>query len=198
MKSRTSIVFVVFAMVLLFGVYHEFGDAASSKGEFLPARIGVVSVQKVLLDGDKNKSWDTVIRAEGARMKAELEQIRSEIIAGDAKLKTKSPDSSDYTRLERELMEKAANLKAKEEFFQQDMMSRQHRWAEKSFRGVLKAVDTVAKDKGLDIVLVKEEYRWPVNSANELVSVMRTSKVLYNSEELDVTDAVLAAWNLAK
>ena len=88
MKSRTSIVFVVLAMVLLFGVYHEFGGAASSKKEFLPARIGVVSVQKVLLEGDKNKSWDTIIQAEGARMKAELMQIRSEIVAGEEKLKT--------------------------------------------------------------------------------------------------------------
>jgi len=198
MKSRTSILFVVFAVVLLFVVYHEFGGAAGSKQEFLPARIGVVSVQKVLLEGDKNKSWDTIIQAEGARMKAELEQIRSEIVAGDEKLKTKSPDSSDYALLERKLMEKTATLKAKEEFFQQDMMSRQHRWAEKSFREVLKATETVAKDKGLDIVLVREEYRWPVNNANELVNVMRTSKVVYNSEELDITEAVLAAWNAIK
>ncbi|MBW8034793.1 MAG: OmpH family outer membrane protein [Planctomycetes bacterium] len=198
MKSRTSVVFAVLVIVLLFGVYHEFGDAASSKKDFLPARIGVVNVQQVLLAGDKNKSWDTIIRGEGERMRTELVQLRDEIVAGEGKLKTKSPDSSDYTRLERELMEKAANLKAKEEFFQQDMMSRQHRWAEKSFREVLTAAETVAKDKGLDIVLVREDYQWPVNSANELVNIMRTSKVLYNSEELDITDAVLAAWNAAK
>ena len=197
MKSRTSIVFVIFAMVLLFGVYHEFGNAASKKG-FLPARTGVVNMQKVLIEGDKNKSWDIMIQAEAEGMRSELTQLRNEILAGDEKLKTKSPDSSDYTRLSRELMEKTATLKAKEEFFQQDMMSRQQRWAEKSFKEVLKATEAVAKDKGLDIVLVKEEYQWPLNNANELMLVMRTTKVLYSSEELDVTDAVLATWNAAK
>ncbi len=198
MKSRTSVVFVVLAMIVLFGVYHELGGAASNKKGFLPARTGIVSIQRVLQESNKSKSWDIMIQAEVDKMKSELLQLRNEVTAGEEKLKTRSPESGDYIRLSRELMEKAAMYKAKEEFFQQDMMARQQRWTEKSFREVLAAVETVANDKGLDIVLAKEEYHWPVNSANELMLVMRTSKVLYNSDELDITESVLAAWDAAK
>jgi Skp family chaperone for outer membrane proteins len=63
---------------------------------------------------------------------------------------------------------------------------------------VLAVAEKVAKDKGVDIVLAKEDYQWPARSANELAIIMRTSKVLYSAVELDITDAVLSAWNAEK
>lgn len=198
MKSREAVVCAVLAMVLLFGVYHEFGGAAGDDGKLLPARIAIVSIQRVLIEGEKAKAWDSKMRAEGEKMRSELEKLRDEIVAEEAMLKTRKPESSDYERLSRELMEKAMMLKAKDNFFQQDIMVLQERWTENAFKQVLAAAEKVAKAKGVDIVLAKEDYQWPSRSANELALVMRTSKVLYSAAGLDITDAVLSAWNAAK
>lgn len=198
MRSREKVVCAVLAVVLLFGVYHEFGGAAGGGGKLLPARIAIVSIQRVLTEGEKAKAWDLKMRVEGEKMRSELEKLRDEIVAEEAILKTRKPEGSDYERLSRELMEKAMMLKAKDNFFQQDIMVRQERWTENAFKQVLAAAEKVAKDKGVDIVLAKEDYQWPARSANELAIVMRTSKVLYYAAGLDITDAVLSAWNAAK
>ncbi len=198
MKSRETAVCAVLAVVLLFGVYHEFGEAARGGGKLLPARIAIVSIQRVLIEGEKAKVWDSKMRVEGEKMRSELEKLRDEIVAEEAILKTRNPESGDYDRLSRELMEKAVMLKAKDNFFQQDIMIRQERWTENAFKQVLAAAEKVAKDKGVDSVLAKEDYQWPARSANELAIVMRTSKVLYHAAGLDITDAVLSAWNAAK
>ena len=198
MKSRETVVCAVLVVVLLFGVCHEFGGAAGVGGDILPASIGIVSIQGVLTEGEKSLAWNTKMQAESEKMRAELEKLRDEIIAEEAILKTRKPDSSDYERLSRELMEKAVTLKTKDSFYQQDMMSRQERWTEESFKQVLAAIEKVAKEKGVDIVLAKEDYQWPASSANELAIVIRTSKVLYHASELDITGDVLSAWNAAK
>lgn len=198
MKSRDTVVCAMLVVVLLFGVYHEFGGAAGDGGKLLPARIAIVSIRKILTEGEKAKAWDSKMKVEGEKMRSELEKLRDEIVAEEAILKTRKPEGSDYERLSRELMEKAMMLKAKDNFFQQDIMIRQERWTENAFKQVLAATEKVAKDKGVDIVLAKEDYQWPSRSANELAIVMRTSKVLYYAAGLDITDAVLSAWNAAK
>ena len=198
MKSRETVVCAVLVMVLLFGVYHEFGGAAGDGGKLLPARIAIVSIQKILTEGEKAVAWDLKMKVDGEAMKAELEKLRDAIVAEEAILKTRNPESSDYDRLARELTEKAIMLKAKDKFFQQDIMTRQERWTENAFKQVLAAAEKVAKDKGVDIVLAKEDYQWPTRSANELASVIQTSTVLYGAAGLDITDAVLSAWNAAE
>ena len=154
--------------------------------------------KKILTEGEKAVAWDLKMKVDSGAMKAELEKLQDAIVAEEAILKTRNPESSDYDRLSRELTEKAIMLKAKDNFFQQDIMIRQERWTENAFKQVLAAAEKVAKDKGVDIVLAKEDYQWPARSANELAIVMRTSKVLYHAAELDITDAVMAAWNAAK
>ena len=198
MKSRETVVCAVLVVVLLFGVYHEFSGAAGDGGKLLPARIATVSIQKILNEGEKGVMWDLKIKIEKEKMRAELKKLDDEIVAERVILKTRKPESSDYDRLSRELMGKIIMLKAKDNFFQQDIMIRQERWTENAFKQVLAAIEKVAKDKGVDIVLAKEGYQWPTRSANELASVIQTSTVLYGAAGLDITDAVLSAWNAAE
>ena len=46
---------------------------------------------------------------------------------------------------------------------------------------------------GLDMVLAKEDYQFPSASSNELLLTIKTSKVLYSSDELNITNEVLVA-----
>ena len=49
------------------------------------------------------------------------------------------------------------------------------------------------KQKGYDLVLEKDEIELPAASATELMLIIRTHKVLYYNEDLDITSEVLAA-----
>jgi Skp family chaperone for outer membrane proteins len=50
----------------------------------------------------------------------------------------------------------------------------------------------VAKEKGLDIVLEKDEPEFPLSNYTELMTVISTHKVLYSSGCVDISDEVMA------
>ena len=198
MKSRETVLCAVLVSVLLFGVYHEFGGAAGGEVKLLPARVCVVSVHRVLTEGDKAKVWKMKIDVEVSKAEDDIKKLKDDFVADKAILKTRKPDSEDHDRLLRELMEKDMELQVKENFYSQYFIARQTKWEESSFRDVLEVIEKVAKEKGIDIVLAMEDYRWPLESAKEYAMVRQTSKVLYHATDLDITDAVLSAWNATK
>lgn len=198
MKSREKVVCAVLVALLLFGVYHEFGGAAGGDGKLLPARVGVVSIQKVFIESKTGKAWKLKYDAEREDTIAELKKLNKEIIEKAEILKVRNRESSDYTDLLRELTEKNITFQAKENFYPKYYRDQQARWEEDSFISVLAVIEKTAKAKGIDIVLAKEEYQWPSVSADEFAMVKQTSKLLYHVPELDITDAVIAAWDATK
>lgn len=198
MKSREKVVCAVLVALLLFGVYHEFGGAAGGDGKLLPARVGVVSIQKVFIESKTGKAWKLKYDAEREDTIAELKKLNKEIVEKAEILKVRNRESSDYTDLLRELTEKNITFQAKENFYPKYYRDQQARWEEDSFISVLAVIEKTAKAKGIDIVLAKEEYQWPSVSADEFAMVKQTSKLLYHVPELDITDAVIAAWDATK
>ena len=65
-------------------------------------------------------------------------------------------------------------------------------WSEKFYQQVVSAVEEVAKDKGLDIILSKEDVTLPARDMQDLMTTIKTNSVIYNSKRVDITDAVLA------
>ena len=63
-------------------------------------------------------------------------------------------------------------------------------WTEKMYLEVLNAVGKIAKQKGYDLVLEKDEIELPAASATELMLIIRTHKVLYNNDDMDITSEV--------
>ena len=91
------------------------------------------------------------------------------------------------------MMEKNASLEAKEKFHQQDLSMKEQRWTEMLYLDTSEAAAKVAKEQGLDLVLAKDENQFPAANANELMMIIKTSKIIYSSDELDITDEVVKA-----
>lgn len=191
MRSTKTIACLLLAAVLLLLVGYQSGSVNAVEA-VSPARIGTVSIRTVLEKSKKNADWEVKMTAEGDKISAQLKSIRDELTAIDSASKAFKPGSSEYSGKMLEYMEKEASLKAKENFFQQDFAGKQAKWAESLFQKALGAVEKVAKDKGLDVVLAKEDYEFPSKSANELMLTIKTSKVLYSGTNLDITSDVLA------
>ena len=125
-------------------------------------------------------------------MQAELEKMSKELAALDADMKTRKPGSEDYIKLAEEMTNKDALLKARKQFYQELLTAKDQRWTEDFYREILQVAAEVAVDKGLDIVLEKDEPELPAANPTELMLVIRTHKVLYSAAELDITKLVIA------
>lgn len=197
MKSKNFIIVLLMSVLVCVCVLQKRGVAKSSE-DIMAAKIAVVNVERLLIEGEKNKEFEQKFNADSENVKVELKALEEGILDGRESLKRLKPTSDDYAKQGRALMEKEMALETRQKYMQKEFTMRRQRWLEFSFRSVIAEAEKVAKAKGFDIVLAKEGYHWPTTSSNELMLIIQTSKVLYSSDEMDITNDVLAAWNAAK
>ena len=197
MRSGKIVVLTLIAFSILLMVGYQSGWAQAKK-EISPAKIGVLSVRKILEKSQKNADWDNKMKAEGEAIMSQLQKLSKEVEAIRADMDTRKVGSSDYLKLMAEGMEKKAQLEAKDKFHQQEFSLRQQRWTENLYEEIRSNAATIAKAKGLDLVVAKDEYEFPSPSANELLLTIKMGKILYYSDHLDITDEVLAALDSSK
>jgi len=155
-------------------------------------RIGVVNVRKIFQDCKRNAGYREEVVAERGRIVAELDGLSREIEAERAGLKALREVSDDYMASMKEILEKQARLQSQQEFYKLRGEYKEKRWTEGLYKDILRATGEVAKQRGLDLVLEKDEVELPAPSANELMLTIRTHKLLYSGGCLDITDEVMA------
>ncbi len=197
MKARNIIIGILAVAVISLSVVYEQGWA-QTKEKIAPARIAVVSVRRILENSKTNAQWEVKVRAEGEKIRAELDKLSKEIRAIEADLATRKVGSSDYLDLMRNGTEKQAVLEAKDKFYQQELGLKQQQQIEQLYQEIIVAVANVAKEKGIDLVVAKEEFQFPSTSLRELTLIIQTSKVLYHAEHMDITNDVLAVLDKGK
>jgi Skp family chaperone for outer membrane proteins len=190
MKTKNTIILMVLCSLVLGFFGYEYSWAKSKK-DFKSSKIGVVSIRRVFENSKKNIKWQSDMDQERRQMVAELEKIAIEIKAIKADMDTRKLGSTDYQNLMRNSMEKESGLEAKEKFYQQHLSMKEHRWTEQFYVDTLAAASKVAEELELDLVLAKDENEFPASGANELMMIIKTSKIMYNSQNLDVTNEVI-------
>jgi len=157
------------------------------------SQIAVVSIRRIFENCRKNTQWQQVMEAERKKIVAELEKISSEARAFRADMETRKLGSTDHANLMRKMIEKESMLEAKEKFYQQDLSFREQQWTEQLYLEIVAAIGKMAEQKGLDLVLAREDNQFPAASPNELLLMIKTSKVLFHTDKMDITNEVLAA-----
>jgi len=155
-------------------------------------KIGVVSVLKIFRDCKKNEKYRQLAVAQQAKDDAELEKLSKGIEAEEAGLKMLKAGSDDYLARVKQILTQRATLQAQQEFYKQQAVLKEQQWTEEIYKDILKIVAEVAKDKGIDIVLERDEPEFPVSGYTELMTVISTHKVLYSRGCEDISDEVLA------
>jgi len=197
MKPRNIIVgCILISIVLMMIVYDSNGK--ESKPQDTTPRIGVVRIRAVFKDCKKNNDHQKQLTAEQGRMIAELEKLSKGVEALKADLMTRKPGSSDHSNLMLQIMDKQAQLGSRKDFYQQQIVLKDQRWTEQLYKEILEIVGQVAKTKELDMVLAKEELDFPTASQTELMLAIRTHKLLYSADGLDITKDVVKLLNAEK
>ena len=193
MKIKTMVLYCLAGVVVLaIAPTSNKRGQAQSKGDIPSSKIGTVSIMKVFRDCKSSAAHRSELIAEQSRIRAELEKLSTELQAEEASLKALKQDSSDYLARRKEIINKQASIKAQDDFGKLQLTLKQYKWSKELYQDILLIVSELAKVKGLDLVLEKDEIDLLALSINEISQTIRTHKVLYSGGCIDITDEVVA------
>ncbi|MHC4425600.1 MAG: OmpH/Skp family outer membrane protein [Planctomycetota bacterium] len=190
MKIKTVVLGCLMGVVVLF-LAHEY-SLAQPEADKPASKVGVVSVSRALRDCKATAKYRENTTAENSRMDAEEGKLAKEVQTLTGGVRALLPGSSDYMTQYKELLQKQAELKALQEFNNQQRGLRDRRWTEELYKKILRITEELAEKKRLELVLERSEPTFPILSPDQLVMTLSTHKVLYSGGCLDLTDEVIA------
>jgi Skp family chaperone for outer membrane proteins len=190
MKARTMVLGCLAGVVIL-AMGYEYSQA-QSKGDTPSSKIGIVSILKVFRVCKRSAAHRNELIAEQNRIRAALQELSKEIEAQEAGLKALKQDSSDYLAQRKELIDKRASLQAQQDFNKEQIILKEYKWSKELYNDILQITSELAEQKGLDLVLEKDEIDVLTLSVNEISDTIRTHKVLYSGGCVDISDEVVA------
>ena len=191
MKVRLVLLSCVLGMTAFFA-RDVFSNAESTgPAPKTQSKIGVVSMLRIIQERAREDKQMGEIMAERSKARAELGEMAREIESEEAGLKTLKPGSEDYTKQLEQLMEKKLRLESRRESPDRLAMLRQQIWTQTVFNQVVRISRQLAAEKGLDLVLSKDEPE-DLPSGEGFMTGMGTQKVLYSGGCVDLTDEVRA------
>ena len=157
-------------------------------------RVAVVDVGKIFNEYQKMKDATEELRRLEERLRLENEQRKQRADALEATVNAMDRDDPAYVKKMQEVLE--ARIAHKTWFeFQQANSTREIALAtDRIYRDILRGVEQVARESGYDVVLYREEYV-PLANPEELQAQMRSRKVVYASDAVDITQVVLDRLN---
>ena len=200
MKKQNFIVAAILAGMGLFVLGIEYSSAKDKSAG--PAKIGVVSVKEVFDNCTMKTEVEKALAAEGDKRFAEIKKLEDGVEADKTALTKFKEGSQDYMDTLKGLMMKQSQLEAQKEFYQQELTTKDMRNREEIYRKILEAVAKIAQEKGLDIVLSRDDNYLsqpqsatnpPAQNPTELILTTKTHKLLYFNKDLDFTAEVLKA-----
>jgi Skp family chaperone for outer membrane proteins len=190
MKVKTMVLGCL-AGVLILAMGYEYSQA-QSKSNTPSSKIGVVSILKVFRDCKRSAAHMTEFNAERNKIGAALQTLSKEIEKQAAGLKALKPESSDYLAQRKVLIDNQARLEAEQKFYKEQGILKQYKWSKELYQDILRITSELAEQKGLDLVLRKDEIDLLALSVNEFSETVRTHKVLYSGGCVDISDEVVA------
>jgi Skp family chaperone for outer membrane proteins len=194
--GQIALIGVVVAILSLSFGYRQ--GMAAGEQQIAPAKVGVVDVTKVLQNSKKHKAWQDKMTKEEELAKAEFKEDKATLDKLQLQMENLKAGSKDYMDAMKEFLNKKSLLESKDKYYQEKVNVEMQQWTESLYTKMLEITKTVADKKGLDLVLAQEQLDLPAASLRDFMLSIRTKKVLYNKESLDITDEVLTALDEAK
>lgn len=165
------------------------GSAGGSKTVAPPSpvsSVGVVQVVALLVKLSEAGKLAEAVKAEQSKAQAELAALAKEMEIEERELTTLRITSEDYLKQAEALAEKKAHFSAHRELLERQIRLKQELWTQKAYGQIVRATREVAAEKGLSLVLVKDDPN-TVPESEGIRNVIATQKVLYCDGCLDIT-----------
>lgn len=181
------------AFVLLAVWFH-----AAAVAEPTVASVGGVAVVDIKRVFNENEWWKAVNRKIldlNDAAKEELKKRQDAVDALEKELRAFKPDSPEFRTKSEAYLQATSNLEAWKRFEGAQVEMRKSHWVQDNYNEVQKIVTTIAKERHLSLVLVRDEIEPEAQDWNRMFIQIINRKVLYYDEALDVTDIVLKRLN---
>ena len=189
MKTKLVLLSSVLAMTAFFARDVFSGAESKAQTPATQSKIGVVGILPIIQERARGDRQLAEIMAERNKGLTELAELSKEIEVSETDLKRLKPDSSDYIKELEQLVDKKARLQSRKEFLDRQAMLKQQLWTQQLYVQVVQASRQVATEKGLDLVLTKDEPEsLPVSEG--FMNAIATQKVLYCGGCVDITEEV--------
>ena len=201
MRIKNLVIIVILIGVFVLGLAYQKGIAAD-KAKFNTApKVGVVNIRYIIQKTQKQTDFMEKMQKDMEEIRADLTELSDELKKGEKALDARIKGSEDYLKMAQDLMEKEAKLQARKEFEKNLLALREKQWTEELYTLIHEKIAEISKKMGVDIVIdgnadLNKEI--PAATPNELVLTIRTRKVLYFNDSVDLTTEVLEAVDAAK
>lgn len=159
------------------------------------AKIAVCDVAAIFKEYQKSK--DLTREDEEKRIALEEENnTRTKAIQKlENRLTKLNADSKEYDDCLNEMTKLSLDRKSWSDLQGELLLRTTYRRTEDLYKEILAMVKTIAREKGLDLVLFKEGEDTKARNLNEMLQTMSTRKVLYSSANVEITEEILTRLN---
>jgi len=174
-----------------------FAQPAIPPAAAAPTRVAVCDIGQVFNNNERSKSLRDVLDGRRKAVEQENEKRGKAIEAAQLELGAYKEGSAQYEKTLADIQRLTIDRKVWLEF-QNAMVIREHqRLTREMYDQILKIIEELAVQRGLDVVLYVEREMTESDSTRELVGMIERRKVLYARQGTDITEAVLTRLNQA-
>jgi len=159
------------------------------------ASIGVVDLVRVFNEFEQTRALNAELERYRQRLSEEQQQREEKLAIERQTLQGFAPDSTEYRERRQALQKMVIEYQAWLTVESETLKEEHFRWIERTYAAVIRGIDEVARRKGVQVVLTREELDTSVEDATVLQQQILNRKVVYYDETLDMTDDVLAVIN---
>ena len=167
----------------------QYGRAASQATP-PSSRIGIVSVRDVFNGSKKHAQYQAQLAKRLNQARAQIDELNKQVESAEVELKQTKQGTADYVTRYQAALEARSKLQNGQELLKQQRMAEDKKWFEDLYQEALQAVEALAKEKGLDLVLERSEPKFPLTT-EEVWSTVGTHKVLYGGGCVNLTNDVI-------
>jgi Skp family chaperone for outer membrane proteins len=167
----------------------QYGRAASQATP-PSSKIGIVSVRDVFNGSKKHALYQAQLAQRVSKARAQIDELNKQVDGAEVELKGLRQGTADYVKQFQAVLEARSKLQNEQELLKAQRMAEDKKWFEDLYQEALKAVEALAKEKGLELVLERSEPKFPLAS-EEVWSTVGTHKVLYSGGCVNLTNDVI-------
>lgn len=190
-SSRILLIVVVLALAIVAIFSRSSAQDAPVVAAAKPTRVAVCNVVAIFNKCQQAKDLGKEVDQKSKALADEDEKRLNAIKQLEETLKSLKPGSKIHDQKSTDLQELALKQTIWRRVQEQTMLRWRHRNAEEMYRGILAAIETVAKKQGCDLVIHRENISIASKTTTELFKKMTQRKCLYHDPNIDITDAVL-------
>ncbi len=196
------IVIVATTGVCVLTTSYIFGAAKQASPPPEGTRVAVIDLVRVFNEYEQTKVVNQKMQEHRTKLGQEDDKRAQEINAKRSALEGFTPDSADWYKRNEELKKLRFDYRVWQ-LTEQDELGEHHlRWVKKTYKQVTDEVAAVAKARGAQLVVTKEELDMPTNQDTKtmLEAMFRqilNRKVVYAEPSIDISDQVLENLNAA-